>query len=302
MESKFLIVAGSEKSGTTSLFQYLSDTDLFRVSQKKETDYLRGRGISMDGYLENFDRSSNLDSSFYLEASPGYLADSDIVSKNVEVMGVNRRVLVFLLRSPIKRLISSFLFHKTRLYIPEKLSFEKYVDLCFQYNDGVLPDELGLKEWFLRVPDAGMYYKHLTDFSEIDRNDIGVYTFDEFIRNPRAVVVAVLALCDGSFKLASEYEFHVSNETQGYKYRWLQYVVLKVNKTLEGFFYTFPSIKRFLKSIYGVVNGSAKENVTIPLITRQRLKDYYSVDILKLVEEGFISHEIGQKWIKDFGV
>lgn len=300
MNNNFLIIAGTEKAGTTSLYQYLCDSGLFVPSVKKETDYLRKPfdQTSLEGYVENFDAPSG--SNVYLESSPGYLADSGVVVKNITKLGLQNSSFIFLLRSPLSRLKSSFLFHKSRLYIPKNLSFNEYIETCLKYEQGMEPTDSGLDEWFLRVPDAGLYYKHLLDFLNADINDLMIIPFEDFSRDPKKCVNAVIERVGMQTDFFNDYDFSTSNVTKGFRFSLLQSFALRVNKELESFFYRYPSVKRNLLPLYGLLNGAPKENVHVGIELKAVLRNYYLDDLMSLKRNKIISKEVVRAWLNEF--
>ena len=298
--NNFLIIAGTEKAGTTSLYQYLNDSGLFTASSKKETNYLRNpQGeVSIQGYIENFELSSG--NNFYLESSPGYLADSNIVVRNIRKLGLQNSNYIFLLRSPLSRLKSSFLFHKSRLYIPKNLGFNEYIEKCMRYESGVTPKDLGLEEWFLRVPDAGLYYKHLVDFIDADIKNLTLIPFEYLSSEPRNCVNLVLDSIGAKTEFFSHYDFNTSNITSGFRFTVLQSLALYFNKNLEGFFYKYPSVKRFFLAIYRSINGAPKENIHLSKDLKILLKNYYYEDIVSLERNQLVPKEIIRAWLNEF--
>lgn len=295
---EFIIVSGTEKAGTTSLYQYLLDSGFFNPSLKKETDYFRRDKVSLEGYLAQFYTDSSKE--LYLEASPGYLAESHISSKNIKKTVGECSLLVFLLRSPMARLISSFVFHKSRLFIPESMSFDSYIDLCFKFYSGYSSESLGLDEWFLNVPDAGRYFYHLKDFRDENLSKCKVFDFDLFNQDPKVVVDSIMDAVGLDIDFYNDYDFRVFNQTGSFKYKNLQKLALYFNKSFESFFFKYPEIKVFLLRIYRQINGGNKEVVVASDEVKFRLREYYKDDISSLVDCNYITQEVASKWMKDF--
>lgn len=301
MTNRFLIIAGTEKAGTTSLFQYLADSGLFWVSKKKETDYFRGScGLSAAGYLEEFDRSIE-SAQLFLEASPGYLSDSQVAAQNIEELGLGTDViLIFMLRSPLQRLKSSFLFHKSRLYLRKDMGIDEYLELCFRYQEGHSPESVGLGEWYLRVLETGRYRDKLEPFLGHRFPIVKVFAFDDFRTDPKACVVDILRAVGVSTEFYDDYAFGSFNVTSNFRNPWVQGFALRVNSRFEHFFQRHPLLKKRLLSIYGFLNGAEKETVEISARNLERLKDFYFDDIQKLRKGGIISEKVASKWIKEF--
>jgi hypothetical protein len=298
---KYVLISGTEKSGTTSLYQYMVDSGFFNESIKKETDFFRDVNCEFNEYEKEF--RFNIERSLFLEGSPGYLADSNIVADNIaEIQSYKDKFeLIFILRSPLERLKSSFLFHKSRLYLDKNMSFDKYISMCFEYENGKSATAIGLDEWFLRVLDSGLYSKHLDDFEKHEINMM-VFEFREFCVSPNEVVNKVFNKLGLDSSFYSEYNFEKSNVTSGHKNDFIQRAALVLNKRLESFFYSNPKVKKLLLSIYSRLNGAEKEKIDISLETRARLKEFYEQDIVALVDKALITDSQSKKWLDDFNV
>ena len=107
--SKFLIVPGLPKSGTTFLYSQLSaQTGNFNIpSDRKEIDYFR-RGQSIDEYKKLF--ASNDERKVYLDCSPQYADDIDRNSEHIKNCLEGHEVqIVFCMRNPFERMYSHYL-------------------------------------------------------------------------------------------------------------------------------------------------------------------------------------------------
>ena len=296
MSKPYLIIAGSEKCGTTSLFQYLADSGYFIISKQKETDYFRREGsLNQNDYLKSFGKV-HFSSKVYMEASPGYLSDSHISAANISNT-LDDYHLVFCLRNPVDRLISSFLFHKSRLYIPKEMSFELYFQECLKFEKGESYDER-LNEWCLRVPDCGKYWKHLQDFTKhISIDKISVFSFDEFIVQPKLVVSEILYKHRLGSSFYDNYDFKKSNATFSHNNDLVQQLALKLNKLLQNFWVKKPYLKKNLLNIYKKINSKDKEKIEVSPKFKKMLYDYYFDDLEQLKKTNFINEGIILNWI-----
>jgi hypothetical protein len=120
------IIIGAMKSGTTSLFHYLSQHPQLVPSNPKETHYFDGGSVNgvdeyqygISWYLRHFPRKSQIsDSQQTFEASPSYLFHPLAAGRIHETIPDAK--LIVLLRNPTARAISHYL-HKKRTGI-EKL-------------------------------------------------------------------------------------------------------------------------------------------------------------------------------------
>ncbi len=286
MSSKHLIIGGTEKAGTTSVFGYLSGHPEVRCSKKKETDFFRQQAqelttADLTHYWSFFDDDN---SRCTLEASPGYLVDSHYSAKAIKTLLPTAR-LIFILRDPISRLLSSFSFHKTRLLLPEALLFDDYISQCLAYERGELsPQQAVIGEWFLRVLNAGSYYAHLSDYYQhFPEQQLRVYAFDQLNKDPLSVMVDVCQFADISASYFDGFEFYRANATFGARTKWLHRLALWVNSSLESFFITFPSVKQTLLALYKNVNGATVSTPMMSAETKQALVAYYKPDLLQLM-------------------
>lgn len=295
-DCEFLIIAGSEKCGTTSLYQYLYDSSLFHNSIKKETDYFRLSTDPSEGeYLIScFKYTGKSLENKFMEASPGYLTDSKLAAENIKKSGI-RCQLIFCIRNPLDRLISSFLFHKSRLYLPQDLDFNAYFRMCLEYETSRVT--FGIDDWFLRVPDAGRYSAHLNDFEKCIGSDfMHVFLFDDLVKNPRSVVTEVLKISGLETDFYESYSFFAANKTFGYKYSGLQILALRVNSALDLLWRRYPKFKKALLDVYIKINGNKKEDIVITDETRASVFEYYASDISDLVAKGFLSESDAMNW------
>ena len=283
---RYLLIAGTEKSGTTSVYHYLNSHPDVVGSTRKETDFFRRHGPCASGAgLDAFDAlfASPSADCLRMEASPGYLVDSEWSSVFINRL-LPDALLLFILRDPIERLVSSFQFHQSRLFLPEQMTFDAYVDICLRYERGLLSiEDTGVGEWFLRVPDAGRYARHLKDyFSIFPAAQIRVKAFDDLNRDPRSFMadVASWAGLDAGFYQGLEYPR--ANVTFSPKSSFVQRVALLGNHMLEPVFNRYPGLKRGLLRCYLWLNGRPAEKPVMSKETRRRLVDFYSADLQEL--------------------
>lgn len=80
--AKFVIIGGAPKTGTSSVFKYLSDHPDINPSKVKETGYfLDDNTLSFESYKQQFTFSDT--DKIFLEASTAYLGSSKNVSAKI---------------------------------------------------------------------------------------------------------------------------------------------------------------------------------------------------------------------------
>lgn len=273
-QEKFLVIGGTEKAGTTSLYEYFCKHPELNSSFKKETDYLRGTDISKDGYIRCFEKNKNFDN--YFEASPGYLTKYHDVIANLNKIEIDIR-FIFILRDPIERLISSFKFHKSKLYIPEDLDINDYIQMCLDYEKGSLSlaDSIFNNDWFLQVLSAGRYDKAIESFQNNGLR-FRAYDFSQLKDNMSSVVSEICDFFEIDSSVYENYDFHTANQTFTVKNRRIHSIGIFVNNKLEMFFRRNPEIKQYLLKLYKGFNSKPGEAITINNHNLDRLKEYYS--------------------------
>lgn len=114
------IIAGAQKSGTTSLFAYLSQHPLLHPSSIKEVHYFDGGltpeidtyQLGVNWYRAHFPLQRNVLSNHQVfEASPLYQLNP-LVPERISQLLPNAK-LIFVLRNPVERAISHY-FHELR--------------------------------------------------------------------------------------------------------------------------------------------------------------------------------------------
>jgi len=259
----YLILGGTEKAGTTSVYSYLNAHPQVAGSARKETDYFRNEGpLDLGGYEAQYPGARP--GQVRMEASPGYLADSAFAALA----------------------IASVVPDALLLFIPESMRFDDYFTLCMRYERGeVDPSTAGLAEWFLRVPDAGRYAAHLSDyFIRFPRRQIKVMTLDRLQRDPHGFMqeVCVWAGLDESFY--DNFDFMRANVTFSPRRVWMQRLGLWVNDRLEPYFNRNPHIKQRLLAWYKRINGRPADKSVLSSETARLLRDYYADDVAALID------------------
>lgn len=276
MTRRFLIVAGAEKAGTTSLYTYLAAHPGVCASLKKELDYFREPVADLDKYLAHFDGGAGTDR-VCLESSPAYMAEAVAVAPRIAALLPQAR-LVFLLRDPIDRLKSSFRFYKSRLHLPEAMTFDDFVDRCFQYQEGGRSAaEVGYKDWFLKSLQRGRYEQQLDVFSRhFQPSQMMMVLYDDLrddVAGTTQRVARFAGLDDGFF---STYQFGRDNVTFYAKGRALHRLALAVNNGFEKVWRRHPALKKRLLALYKRMNEKPIDPDAAHPDTVKRLKQFYA--------------------------
>ena len=279
MPVEFFIIGGTEKAGTTSLYEYFVSHPRIKPSKRKETNYFRGNELSLDGYRSCFPKHKDCNK-ILMEASPAYLGLADEVSCKIGSL-LDCVHLVFVVRNPIQRLRSSYLFHRSKLYISDDLEINEYVKLCLDYQQKKLTlENTPFKNpWFLEVLEAGAYKRHLEIYQNRFSDKMTIIDFNELGKNPLSVVQQLCDLLSIDDTYFDNYEFFKANKTFQTKYKIVHKLGMNVNNKLEPFFRRRPMLKRKVVSVYQRFNGRRSiKGAELSSDSILKLREFYQAD------------------------
>jgi hypothetical protein len=269
-----LVIAGVEKAGTTSLFNYLAQHPDICPSDVKETRYfdaLRFGGAlaPVDTYAAHFRHW--VDERYAVEATPAYVYGGRPIASAIRSTLPEARVLV-ILREPADRCWSHFRFEKSRARIPEDMDLESYLDRCVELRaQGV--DRLWENRAYLGLT-GGCYADWMGEWSAEFGDRLKVLYFDDLSRDARGTVKDIcswLGIGDG---VVDRFDMAVDNRTVQVRSVLAQRLALAVNRRAEGVFRRHPTTKRRLRSLYYAVNREPAE-LTLSEAAARRMADFY---------------------------
>lgn len=176
---KYFICPGAARAATTTLFNIMKQHPDIATPDKKELRFFtleKEKGLKC--YLKHF---SDVDSNkLLMDISPVYLIDSEAPKKIYETLGKEVK-FVFMLRHPVKRLISQYIMEKNLMH--EDLDFEKAINRSRETKK-----EVSLKrfkhEYGYDYISESMYGKAIERFLEYyDISKMHFIIFEEFIED-----------------------------------------------------------------------------------------------------------------------
>lgn len=285
------IIAGTEKAGTTAVFEHLSMHPDVIASRRKETDFFRCGDGTLAGYAAHFpnDRWARV----VMEASPGYLGEAERVVPGMRALVPEVRLL-FVLRDPVERFHSSYHFHRGKLNLPPELGFGDYVDACLEYAAAAPPDRpalarrLGIGEWFLRVLPFGCYAEHLSRyFAAFPRTQLLVTFYDDLCGDPAAFMARLCRFLhidpDG---LRRGPPARV-NATFSGRNRVLHRFAVRANEVMEPWLRPRPRLKSAVVRAYKRMNRAREGYERMSAAERERLAAFcqpYNDDLAALLD------------------
>jgi hypothetical protein len=197
------LVIGAQKSGTTSLFQYLARHPGIALATPKEVHYFdfnHHRGVGW--YRSHFPLARSLAAERRAaigEVTPGYLFDPDVPARvYAHDPGLK---LIALLRDPVDRALSHY--HHERGRGREWRTFEQAVEDERRLDALVRrrPEDASLARVGVRRFPAylarGLYAEQLERWLELfPREQLLVVLSDELARDPRAALARIAAFLD----------------------------------------------------------------------------------------------------------
>lgn len=247
-----VIIGGTNKAGTTSLFRYLSDHPSVCPSSVKEVrHFTRHADPLATDKLQSYAELFNCESSqtIRLEASPDYLVGGEEVAASIHSLLPDAK-LIFILREPVSRLVSSFRRRQSRAdprYAG--LTLQNYVDTLVGYRqdgeNGIFSKEIN------SVAYGSLLEAYVGQFST---SQVAVRFFDDLKRDTEGFVIDICQFLEIDASFYKDYEFAVENRTRNYRSKSLQRLAYTANMRLEGLFNRFPNLRRAARTLYNSAN------------------------------------------------
>ena len=183
-------IVGAAKAGTTSLYAYLQDTPGVFMSSEKEPGYFRSNALpaihdrrvhKKSEYLKLF--KGVTDEKAIGEGTPGYLVDPE--SAKLIHSAVPLAKIIILLRDPVERAFSHYLFRKTKGFVQQ--TFHEMI------TSNINSRKKGDAREFNFILDPSLYTKNIKRFQDIfGKDNVKILIFEEFIKEPKRTLKEVL--------------------------------------------------------------------------------------------------------------
>ncbi len=285
------VIGGTEKAGTTSVFDYLNAHPQVCTSSIKETDFFRhdytGELAADAQRYSSYFAHCNPRSRVLVEASPGYLGEAATVASRVRALVPNVKML-FILRDPVERLYSSYNFHRGKLDLPASMTFDDYLSRCLEYDRRVAGvQQSGLDEWYLKVLRFGCYAEFIAAFrSQMPAEQLKVMFFESLREDAQAFMAELSDYLDIDASFWSGYTFHKSNVTFSGRNRTMHRLAMRINAIAEPVMRRYPSLKRSLVRAYKFVNQEREGYDPMSARARALLIEYYAPSVRTLQQLG----------------
>jgi hypothetical protein len=299
-EQKFLIIAGTSKAGTTSVFNYLAKHPEICATEVKETRFFLDidyplqseRRYERDGaaaYLSFFaDAAGKSCSGWKMEATPDYLyspGTAQLIRKTLP----NVR-LIFLLRAPASRLISFYQFGQTMGVVSQSMTFDQFVEHQLE-NAGGCPEGRNPHPAFRALPD-GCYSTYLRPFVELfGKSSLHVAFYEDLVRAPLELVKGLCRFAQIDEQCLDGYSFKVVNKGVSVRSTSLHNAYWRTKQKIRSRLRSAPGARSLLRklgrrldAIYDRTNVTARDGISISPSTRKVITDYYREEPARLQE------------------
>lgn len=286
----YLIVGGTTKAATTSLFTYLADHPMIAAATYKETRFFLNRAYPLpskyryagdgEAYAQLFPEADT--DLVRMESTPDYLYCAAARERIAAVLPASK--LVFSLREPISRLISWYRFAKQIGKLPETLSFDGYVEMLFAAE--------ATEEQHLQTLQQGCYTIYLEPYFELFGSErIHLLFYEALAARPAETMTALCEFAGIDAGFYQDYGFRVTNRSQQMRNSGLHRRYRDVRFRLRQWTHNKPIVhkplrhlRRTLEPLYLRLNTRADENTHISAETRHRLLAYYAPSLQALRE------------------
>ena len=280
---RYLIIAGTTKAGTTSLFNWLAEHPEVSASFRKETNFFLDKewenpsvyryedGIEKYGANYRYSSAEKL----YIEASPEYLYSPGTPVKIIN--SLPKAKILFILRDPFSRLISWYKFAKQIGIISPNLTFENFIIQQSQ-NTGSIKSN---------ILEQGLYSKYLVRYFEIfDSNRVKVIFFEELSANPFEVMKDICKFCEIDLEFYNNFQFEVFNKSERMRFVKIHQIYIAIRKNLSLnmplMYIRLKKIWDYFKPLYIWLNSIKDHELIISKHARLNIFDYYAHEINNL--------------------
>jgi hypothetical protein len=289
---RFLIIAGTSKAGTTSVFNYLARHPQICPAEKETRFFLdadyplpskkRYQKNGLETYWSLF--HSGPQKNWRFEATPDYLYSANSAEAIHQTLPNVR--LIFILREPISRLVSWYRFARNMGELPPNMTFDAYV--AIQRKNGDAFSDLRRHPAFYAL-QHGRYSLYLRRYFELfGEQSIHVLFCEELRRDPLAFMTSIchsVSLDEAYFR---GYRFEVTNKGCDVRSLYLHRAYAAGKEGIGNLFQHIPTprllrhLRRSMDAAYERLNVTADKKLSMSRSTRDFISSYYSDEIVRL--------------------
>jgi hypothetical protein len=255
------IIAGVNKAGTTSVFQYLHGHPQVCSSRDKETGYFLPyrygqKAEPIEKYAEQFLDYKN--EKIIMEATPGYFYGGLPLAKAIYDVSQKDCKVLIIFREPVSRLLSFYRAKKKSLELDRNMDFKSYVLACLKLSEQEIMFRENNK---MTGVSAGCYINFIDDWFNIFGKNLKIAFFDDVTANPQKFIIELCKWLEIDTGYFDNFKFEIENKTYAFKNRIVQKVAVTVNMRAARFWRKNPGIKKWIRKQYFKVNKSDKQEI-----------------------------------------
>jgi hypothetical protein len=212
-----LIIAGTHKSGTTSLFSYLGEHPDICPAYIKQTNFFLDEGFraanpkltktfkkdGKEAFTSFFRGCSEKD--ILMDATPDYLYSINALKRISEFSKTVDTSVVFILRNPVDRFISWFNYGKQIGEVSANMSINDFLDnQISDFNQHICWNAL----------ETGNYTQYLKPwYDTFDESKIIILYFEELKSTPQTLLERLCNRIDIESQFYSDFSFKINNKS-----------------------------------------------------------------------------------------
>lgn len=288
---QYLIIGGSTKCGTTSVFNYFEYHPQVCPCVMKESRYFWTGNYPLSKISRSQEKSKGFTALFKncknnqvrIEATPDYLYAAEsalLIHKELQ-----HCKLVFMLRNPLTRLNSWYRFAIVNGLLPKETTFESYILLQQNSTNENLPQHL-------RALEQGKYSGYIEKYLEVfGKEKILITYYEDLVANPVQLCSEIARFAGIDEHYFTDFDFKIFNKTVSAKSVGAHRLFRKFKRTVRPITKLFHSSIRKKLKLAGhklettYQSANKQSHGTEPLISPdmlQFLDNYYSQDHIKL--------------------
>jgi hypothetical protein len=250
-EPRYVIIGGCGKSGTTSLFYYLSDHPDISPATTKEPGFFFDEDYPAKCVCNFSDGLADYEKLFphwtpgqlRLEATPEYIYSPETAKRIKETLPDVK--LVFSLRDPVALFESLFLFAQQRGKIPNDTTLEEHIDEQLQRF------ESGQRMEGPSHLEMGRFALYLKPFLDLfGRDHIEVVFLEDLKRDSLKTIRSICSFCGIEPDFYDSYTFKVHNRTVPVKFQAVSLALNSLRGHLNRLTRNHPRIHDLIRWVH----------------------------------------------------
>lgn len=289
---RYLIIGGTSRAATTSMFFYLSDHPQVCSANIKETrffldpDYPFRRKHRFEEGLEKYDEFFSHclpHCKLRVDATPDYLYSRNAPSRIRSSLPFVK--ILFILRDPVSRMISWYRYAKQMGQLPQTMTFEAYVQ---EQIDAV--GKRVNRFPYMKALEQGRYSVYLRPYFEhFNPEDLCIVWFEDVCKKPKQTIQKICSFAGIDPAFYEDYNFKVFNQAHPIRNTTIHYIYWNLSDRLRYHVNNRTLIRKILKSLrlaiepwYLKLNARPKEELIIMPQNKLFLIDYYRDEAKRL--------------------